>query len=102
MEMEFARSALAFNQFLILFFIVSLISSFIFKNKRELVSVIKSLIFLVIVNYFVLIHKDFMFDHFPKQSYGVLVMVLLMYFVFFRDVFEYVKLRKSERVTTDK
>ena len=98
--MEFAKAVLGFQQILILIFVTWLISSFLFKNKKELVSVVISFALLVNINYLFITQKDFMFENFPKQTYGGLILSSLMYFVFFRDVYIFIRSRKTKRVPT--
>lgn len=100
--MEFANFVLSFMQIFTLVLVLSLISSFFFKNKKELFSVVLNLILLLMINYFVLTQKDFIFDNFPKQAYGMLILLLLMYFTFFRSVYSFIRTKKSERVTNVK
>lgn len=99
--MEFAKAVLAFQQILILIFVSSLISSFLFKNKKELVSVVISFALLVNINYLFITQKDFMLENFPKQTYGGLILSLFMYYVFFRDVYSFIRARKLVRVPTE-
>ena len=97
--MEFSNFVMSFNQLFILFSVLSLLSLFIFRNKKDLVSVIISLILLIMINYFVITQKDYIFDNFPKQAYGMLILLFLMYFVFFRDLYLFIKAKKAERDT---
>jgi len=98
--LEFANFVLNFMQIFILVSVLTLIFSFLFKSKKELVYTVYHLILLVMINYFVITQKDFIFENFPKQAYGMLILLLLSYFVFFRSVYIFISAKKSERNTT--
>ena len=95
--MEFANFVLNFMQVFTLVSLLTLIFSFIFKKKKELVYIVYYLILLVMINYFVITQKDYIFENFPKQAYGMLILLLLSYFVLFRSVYLFVSAKKSER-----
>ena len=95
--MEFANFVLNFMQIFTLVSLLTLIFSFFFKNKKELVYIVYYLILLVMINYFVITQKDYIFENFPKQAYGMLILLLLSYFVFFRSVYFFVSAKKTER-----
>ena len=95
--MEFANFVLNFMQVFTLVSLLTLIFSFIFKNRKELVYVVYYLILLVMINHFVITQKDYIFENFPKQAYGMLILLLLSYFVFFRSVYFFVSAKKTER-----
>ena len=92
--MEFAYFVLNFMQVFILVFVLTLIFSFLFKSKKELVYTVHNLILLVMINYFVITQKDFIFENFPKQAYSMLILLLLSYFVFFRSVYIFLSAKK--------
>lgn len=80
--------------------VLTLIFSFLLKNKKNLIYLGYYLILLVMINYFVITQKDFIFENFPKQAYGMLILLLLSYFVFFRSVYFFIREKKSERNST--
>ncbi|KOO51659.1 hypothetical protein AMD00_04150 [Viridibacillus arvi] len=93
--MEFANFALGFMQILALVSVLYLIFSFFFRDKKEIISVIFNFILLIMINYFVITQKDFMFDNFTNYLYGFIVLLLLMYFVFFRSLYSYIKTKAT-------
>ena len=95
--MEFASFVLNFMQIFTLVSVLTLIFSFFFKNKKELVYIVYYLILLVMINYFVIAQKDYIFENFPKQAYGMLILLLLSYFIFFRSVYFFVSAKKTKR-----
>lgn len=95
--MEFANFVLNFMQIFTLVSVLTLIFSFLYKNKKELVYIVYYLVLLVMINYFVIIQKDYIFENFPKQAYGMLILLLLSYFVFLRRVYLFVSAKKSKR-----
>ena len=96
--MEFAEFTLGFMQVFTIVLVLSLLASFIFKNKKELVSMSSNLMILVMINYFVFTQKDFIFENFPKQASGMVILLIIMYFAFFRSVYLFIKGRKPEEV----
>lgn len=95
--MEFANFTLNFLQIFAIVLVLALISSFLFKNKKALISVITNFILLVFINIFVILQLDFILENFPKYAYGMFALLLLMYFVFIRDLYSYIKSKRTER-----
>ncbi|MFJ5771662.1 hypothetical protein [Psychrobacillus sp. NPDC093180] len=95
--MAFADFVFNFLQLFTLLAVLTLLFAFLFKDKKILVYLVFNLILLIMINYFVITQKDFMFEHFPKQAYGMLLLLLLMYINFFRSVYSFIKIKKSER-----
>lgn len=101
-NMEFANFTLNFMQIFTLVLVLSLVASFVFRNHKELVSIISNLFILIMINYFVFTQKDFIYENFPKQTFVMVILLLIMYFAFFRSVYSYIKGKKSEGVSTMK
>ncbi|MDI2588522.1 hypothetical protein OR571_15720 [Psychrobacillus sp. NEAU-3TGS] len=95
--MEFADFVFNFLQLFTLLAVLILLFAFLFKDKKILVYLVFNLILLIMTNYFGITQKDYMFEHFPKQAYGMLLLLLLMYINFFRSVYSLIKIKKSER-----
>lgn len=93
--MEFENFTLKFLQYFSIFLFLALISSFLFKNKKPLIVVITNFILLVFVHVFVISQKAFIFENFPNYAYGMLILLVLMYIVFFRDLYSYINAIKS-------
>lgn len=98
-NMEFANFVVGFMQIYIFVLVISLIFSFVFKNRRDLISLIENLIVLIMTNYFVITQKDYIFDNFPKYYNLVLILLLLIYLVFFRDLYSFIKAKKSGNIS---
>ncbi|KGR76969.1 hypothetical protein [Ureibacillus sinduriensis] len=94
--MEFANYVLSFMYIFIIVSIATLLFSFLFKKKKDLIYVIYYFILLVMIHSFLALQKDFILQSFPKQTYGVLILLLLNYFVFFRRLYLVVSAMKSE------
>ena len=97
--MEFANFTVIFLELLALFLFLSVLFSFLFKNRKALISVLRSFILLVFINFFVISQHDYMFENFQKYAYGMWALLFLMYFIFIRDLYSYLKSIKSERAS---
>ena len=95
--MEFASFILNFNQAFAIISVLTLTFTFFFKSKKKLLYLIYYLIVLVMINYFVITQKDFIFENFPNQAYGMLILLSLSYIVFFRSLYLFISAKKSEK-----
>lgn len=80
--MEFASFILNFNQIFAIISVLTLTFTFFFKSKKKLLYLIYYLIVLVMINYFVITQKDFIFENFPNQAYGMLILLSQLYCLF--------------------
>jgi hypothetical protein len=48
-------------------------------------------------HYFIIAQRDYIFDEYPKIAYPMIVLILLGYFIFFKELYSYIKTKKSER-----
>ncbi|PYF06365.1 hypothetical protein BJ095_11068 [Ureibacillus chungkukjangi] len=97
--MEFANFTVIFLELLALFLFLSVLFEFVFKNKKVLISVLRNFILLVFINFFVISQHEYMFENFRKHAYGMWALLFLMYFIFIRDLYSYIKSIKSERAS---
>lgn len=96
-HMEFAKFSLNFLQIFAFISVLLLISSSLFKNKKALFTVITNFILLVFINCFAILQLDFILENFPNYIYGLFILLIIMYYVFIRDLISYIKSMKSER-----
>jgi len=93
--MEFANFTANFLQLLGFSLLLCVTASFVFKNKKELISLITKFLLLVFVNVFVISQFDFMVNNFPNHTYGMIGLLILTYFICIKDLYAYIKSKKT-------
>jgi len=66
----------------------------IFRKQKQLITLISTLAPLVTLQYIIFSQRDYIFDEYPKIAYASLVLLLLMYFSFFKDLTALIKTKK--------
>ncbi|MFB5089585.1 hypothetical protein PGC35_20785 [Psychrobacillus sp. PGGUH221] len=82
--------------------VVYLVSILFFRKHKQLISVIHILILLIMAQYFIIAQRDYIFDEYPTIAYPMIAVVLLSYYVFFRDLNSFIKTKKFERDASSK
>ncbi|MGE6488591.1 hypothetical protein ACQKE5_09875 [Paenisporosarcina sp. NPDC076898] len=49
------------------------------------------------IHYFMLAQRDFIFDKYPKIAYPMITLMLLAYYIFFRELYSLIKTKKFEK-----
>lgn len=93
--MEFASFTMNFLQVFAIVLLLTVLSSFIFKNQKTLISLITKFIILVFINIFVFTQLEFIMDNYRNYSYALFALLILAYFIFIRDFNSYMKTKKS-------
>lgn len=63
----------------------------VFRKQKQLITLISTLAPLVALQYIIFSQRDYIFDEYPKIAYASLVLLLLMYFDFFRELIALLK-----------
>ena len=74
----------------------------IFRKQKQLITLISTLAPLMALQYIIYSQRDYIFDEDPKIAYASLVLLLLMYFSFFKDLIELIKSKKLTKEISDK
>lgn len=101
-EREITVFAIAFLETFALAGVLYLVSLLIIKKHKQVISVIYYLSILIMVHYFIIGQRDYIFNEYPTIAYSMIVLMLLGYYIFFRELFSFIKMKKSERVTSAK
>lgn len=73
----------------------------IFKKQKQLITLISTLVPLMALQYIIYSQRDYIFDEYPKIAYSSLVLLLLMYFDFYRELIALIKIKKLNRDIPD-
>lgn len=74
----------------------------IFRKHKQLISVVHTLILLILTQYFIIAQRDYIFNEYPTITYPTIALVLLGYYIFFRDLNLFIKSKKTESDTSAK
>ncbi|MFA1642832.1 hypothetical protein AB5N96_08195 [Chryseomicrobium imtechense] len=99
--MDFANAAVTFLWSLAAVLFLKLVSSFFFKSKQNLISVLTTLGLLGVLGYFIATQFSYMQTNFPVQLAIVSVVVLILVVALIRDVRNYVKEIKHNQTTIE-
>lgn len=82
--------------------LVCVVLMLVFRKQKQLITLISTLAPLMALQYIIYSQRDYIFDEDPKIAYSSLVLLLLMYFSFFKDLTALIKTKKLTRATSDK
>jgi hypothetical protein len=80
--------------------VLFLVARFIFNKHKQLISVIYNFILLIMIHYFIIAQRDYIFDEYPKIAYPLMALMLLAYYIFFRELYSLIKTKKLEKDTS--
>ena len=92
--MDFENYVFTFLTILPIVLLAEVVFLFIFKNRKELVSVIFGFIVLIMVNHFIVTQMNYISEHVPKYVKWALLLLVLAYVGFFRALYSWIKVMK--------
>jgi len=82
--------------------VLHVISVLVFKEHKQMISIIHTFLLLLVTHYFIIAQRDYLFNEYPTAAYLTIALVLLGYYIFFRDLNSFIRKKKSERESSSK
>ncbi|WP_394189942.1 hypothetical protein [Paenisporosarcina quisquiliarum] len=77
--------------------VVHLLSILVFSKHKQMISMIHTFLLLLLIHYFIITQREYLFDEYRATAYLTIALVLLGYYIFFRNLKSFIRTRKSER-----
>ncbi len=77
--------------------VVHVLSVLVFSKHNQMISIIHTFLLLLLTHYFIIAQREYLFDEYPTAAYLTIALVLLGYYIFFRDLNSFFKIKKSDR-----
>ena len=82
--------------------VVHVLSIIVFRKHKQMISTIHTFLLLLLTHYFIIAQREYLFDEYPTAGYLTIALVLLGYYIFFRDLNSFIKIKKSVRDSSGK
>ena len=77
--------------------VVHVLSILVFSKHKQMISIIHTFLLLLFTQYFIIAQREYLFDEHPTAAYLTIALVLLGYYIFFRDLNSFIRTKKSDR-----
>lgn len=77
--------------------VVHVLSVLVFSKHKQMISIIHTFLLVLFTHYFIIAQREYLFDENPTAAYLMIALVLLGYYILFKDLNSFIKTKKSER-----
>ncbi len=74
--------------------VVYVLSVLVFSKHKQMISIIHTFLLLLFTHYFIIAQREYLFDEYPTGAFLTIALVLLGYYIFFKDLNSFIKTKK--------
>lgn len=74
--------------------VVYVLSVLVFSKHKQMISIIHTFLLLLFTHYFIIAQREYLFDEYPTGAFLTIALVLLGYYIFFKDLNSFIKTNK--------